>query len=66
MDLNTLTLESNPKPGRVTIAALDDDAYNEDSKGRGYSQEALEQMALLYHLDDPRHLDAWQRNIFET
>jgi hypothetical protein len=32
-------------PGRMVIAALDDDAYDSD---------------------DPRHLDAWQRNIFET
>jgi hypothetical protein len=47
----------------VTIAAIDDDSYD-DNDTPEMSPEVAAKVALLYDKDDPRHPDAWQRNIF--
>lgn len=49
----TTRKQLGPKKGKVTVAAIDDAAYD--------SNEWLD-----YESDDPRHPDAWQKNIFQT
>ena len=45
-------LRTGSGPGKVTIAAIDDDAYDGEWPD--------------YEIDDPEHPDAWQRGIFPT
>lgn len=51
--------------GKVTIAAIDDDAYDEPDDRTIEIVDKITYAREHYNIDDPRHPDAWQLGIFE-
>jgi hypothetical protein len=53
----------------VTIAAIDDDSYDEttlEDLEEPMTPRTEARVAMFYDSNDPRHPDAWQKGIFPS